>query len=486
MHSNITFHDVAPDTVQELLTGIAPAITPATLAPDRTYVQMAILPFYEDFKLYTFSDLRLPVNNEYYVLYKPKCAVLLDRTNVPIYNVNKLAPIKLTPETVIPYVRFFFSVVKSPGLPGFSSPEFIIVENPEDVQWLPNATDKERSDVYAHLMPITYNGIDSDGFLTLTATIMFGNALFRTDIKAAPCEIDAFDSDPITEEKFAKHFLIGELLMVNEELLLKNLNVRSAPPAAGTNDDGLQGAGGENPKDTSSAVQPYDGLPSIEGIIFTEIALDDIQAMKSDLERLPFPDSLSVDNIQIKAAELPFYDNLKLYTLTDTTALPPNVYLMLYGANLIGLMDRTNEPIYQVNEIAPILLSPETLPVYAKFFFYCVRGKLGRFIIVEKPEDVKWLPGATKKEKRAVAGHLMPLTYKGLDEDGMFLLTGTVIFKDALFRTDIKVAPQEMDVYDPETGNRERFTIGQIELANEELLLEDLNVPVDQQSDESP
>ncbi len=132
-------------------------------------------------------------------------------------------------------------------------------------------------------------------------------------------------------------------------------------------------------------------------------------------------------------------------------------------------------------EVAPIKLTAETLPSYAIFFHY-VRGEIGRFIIVEKPEDVAWLPKATKKEEFRVAARLMPLAYHGVD--GLFTLTGTVIFQDALFRTDIKVAPREMDVFDPELGGPEHLTIGELKLTNEELLLEELNVHVDTPSGE--
>ena len=43
----------------------------------------------------------------------------------------------------------------------------------------------------------------------------------------------------------------------------------------------------------------------------------------------------------------------------------------------------------------------------------------------------------------------------------------------------IKVAPMEMDAYDTELEENEHFTIGQMKLTNEELLLEDLNIPID-------
>ncbi len=191
------------------------------------------------------------------------------------------------------------------------------------------------------------------------------------------------------------------------------------------------------------------------------------------------PVTLPLDKTLAQVAPLPFYPEYKFYALTDMTLPPPNVRYMLYKPGDVSLMNWTNEPIYSVNERAPIKLDRNTLVPYAKFFFHYVRGQLGRFIIVENPEDVVWLPDANDKEKADVASNLMPVTYKGIGRDNLFTMTCTVVFKNALFKTDIKVAPYEMDVYDPELGAPEHFTIGQMKLTNEELLLEELNVPID-------
>jgi len=191
------------------------------------------------------------------------------------------------------------------------------------------------------------------------------------------------------------------------------------------------------------------------------------------------PVTLPLDKTLVQCAALPFYPEHKFYALTDMTLPPPNVRYMLYRPGDVSLMNWTNEPIYAVNERAPIKLDRKTLIPYAKFFFHYVRGQLGRFIIVEKPEDVVWLPEANDKEKADVAANLMPGTYKGIGRDNLFTMTCTVVFKNALFKTDIKVAPYELDVYDPELGAPEHFTIGQMKLTNEELLLEELNVPID-------
>ena len=191
------------------------------------------------------------------------------------------------------------------------------------------------------------------------------------------------------------------------------------------------------------------------------------------------PVKLAEGKTSIQVAKLEFYDAIQLYALTDTTLPAPNTRYMLYKPGDVSLLDWTNEPIYSVNERAPIKVDRKTSPSYARFFFHFVRGQLGRFIIVEKPEEVTWLSNATDKEKADVASRLMPVTYKGIGRDNLITLTATVVFKNALFKTDIKVAPFEMDVFDPELNAPEHFTIGQMKLTNEDLLLEDLNVPID-------
>ncbi len=200
-----------------------------------------------------------------------------------------------------------------------------------------------------------------------------------------------------------------------------------------------------------------------------------VEAIAADIA----PVKLPADKVTVQVADLPFYDEFKLYAISDTTLPPPNTRYMLYKPGDISLMNWTNEPIYSINERAPIKLDRKTIVPYAKFFFHYVRGQLGRFIIVEKPDEVVWLANANTKEKADVAERLIPVTYKGLGRDNLYTLTATVIFKNALFRTDIKIAPMEMDVFDAELNAPEHFTLGQMKLTNEDLLLEELNVPID-------
>jgi hypothetical protein len=191
------------------------------------------------------------------------------------------------------------------------------------------------------------------------------------------------------------------------------------------------------------------------------------------------PVKLTGGRTSVQVADLPFYDEFRLYALSDQALPQPNTRYMLYKPGDASLMDWTNEPIYSVNERAPIRVNRLTAIPYAKFFFHYVRGQLGRFIIVEKPDEVVWLSSAGAREKADVAARLMPVTWRGIGSDNLLTLTATMVFKNALFRTDIRIAPYDMDAFDEEVGEHEHFTIGQMKLTHEELLLEELNVPID-------
>jgi hypothetical protein len=210
--------------------------------------------------------------------------------------------------------------------------------------------------------------------------------------------------------------------------------------------------------------------------------LDDAEAYEFFADIAPdiAPVKFTESRTLVQCASLPFYDEFKFYIVFDNSLYPPDIYYMLHRPRDVSLMDWTNEPIYSVNERAPIKIDRKTCIPYARFFFHFVRGQLGNFNIVEKLEDIVWLPQATDEERVNVNSHLTKISYNGIGNDKLITLTATVIFKKALFKTYIKIAPIEMDVLDPENDVLEHYTIGQMILVNEKLLLEDLNIQVSQ------
>jgi hypothetical protein len=184
--------------------------------------------------------------------------------------------------------------------------------------------------------------------------------------------------------------------------------------------------------------------------------------------------------VVVNTAVLPFYRDFILCAVTKPAPTAPNMSYFLYRPGNIFPLNWTNEPIYNVNMLAPIRIDRTTCIPYARFFFHFVRGNLGCFNIAEKPEDVNWLPNASADEKQEVNRHLMPIAYKGIGQDNLLTLTATIVFKNALFRSDIKISPYTIDVLDKETNEMKLLTNGQMVLVNEELLMEDLDVHIDQ------
>jgi hypothetical protein len=185
---------------------------------------------------------------------------------------------------------------------------------------------------------------------------------------------------------------------------------------------------------------------------------DNAQTLITEIKSILETKNMDLGALDIKTAPLPWYDEHKFYVLQDHE----QTRYMLHRTGDTEIMNWTNEVIYRVNDKAPIKLDRKNVIQYAKFFFHYVRGQLGRFIIVEKPDDVAWLDNANAEEVQKVNDRLMPVTYKGIGRDNRYLLTASVIFKNALFKTNIRVAPD-----------------GLMELTDEDLLIEDLNVPID-------
>lgn len=138
------------------------------------------------------------------------------------------------------------------------------------------------------------------------------------------------------------------------------------------------------------------------------------------------------------------------------------------------VLDGTNEPIYRLSEGTPPLLTAETAPLYARFFFHFVRGQLGYFVIVETLDDIPWADTASPDDKADIAACLIPLTLLGKDAQACLCLTGTVLFRNALFRTNIAIATRAITrLIDHEPVELAR---AQIALENETLLREDLPI----------
>ncbi len=170
--------------------------------------------------------------------------------------------------------------------------------------------------------------------------------------------------------------------------------------------------------------------------------------------------SFNAENTVIMSRDLPFYPGYKFYDMADHTHMPPSRRFVLMKDEKVTVLDFTNTPIYTLNNELPVQLTRETVKDYVRFFFTFVRGRHGRFIIVETVDDIAWREEPPPAARKSIAKLIKEISFHSSDkEDGSFFMQAQMMFRDSLFQADVSVKPD-----------------GLVQLSNESLLIEDMPI----------
>jgi len=170
--------------------------------------------------------------------------------------------------------------------------------------------------------------------------------------------------------------------------------------------------------------------------------------------------SFNAENTVIMSRDLPFYPGYKFYDMADHTHMPPSRRFVLMKDDKVTVLDFTNTPIYTLNNELPVHLTRDTVKDYVRFFFTFVRGRHGRFIIVETVDDIAWREEPPPAARKSISKLIKEISFHSSDkEDGSFFMQAQMMFRDSLFQADVSVKPD-----------------GLVQLSNESLLIEDMPV----------
>lgn len=210
--------------------------------------------------------------------------------------------------------------------------------------------------------------------------------------------------------------------------------------------------------------------PDWEDVDFTEAAKY-VDRINRELKDKVFDQITSDDIINgqaptvVRRHTLPFYAEFDLYEF-ESARDPSSVRRALVGPEHIYVLNWTNSPIYTVNETAPIHLSEDNAPAYAKFFFNYVKGRHGRFVLVDNASEIAWNGAVPEKGKEAIGKIIQPVTVTEV-QDGKIIMMAYMVFKDSLFRAQVHV---ERD--------------GMVSLSEEALVVEGMPIIEDVVSDD--
>lgn len=192
---------------------------------------------------------------------------------------------------------------------------------------------------------------------------------------------------------------------------------------------------------------------------FTKLALPECEVVLVEINPALQGSQFHPATVTILAHEPRFYPGYRFFDIADYETVPNIRKFVLYKPDHIVLLDWTNEPLYQLNKIAPLTLNDETVLDYVRFFFTYVRGRHGRFIITDTADDILWREEPPPAARKAITQMLAPLHIIDRSDDGDYILEARMMFKDALLKTIITVKAD-----------------GAVNLSNETLLEEGLPV----------
>jgi hypothetical protein len=166
------------------------------VTPSTTKVSWRMLPFYDSVALIRVEDPNwVKPNLVVYYLTDQGNLFRLNGTSPPIHEVNAKAPIKITEENVMEYLRFFCFFVRGEEGP------FYIAESMEDPNMPTEMDDTTRSVIEGVVRPASYEGKNDQGHMLCNAVVFYSNALFYADFAVQPSGmIEMLDDEPIASD----------------------------------------------------------------------------------------------------------------------------------------------------------------------------------------------------------------------------------------------------------------------------------------------
>lgn len=192
------FIKLDPVQAARMVTLINPSLD-ITFDPDTTGVMIHNLSFYEGYFIAELSRhdqyppvVRIAVCNDKGEVHA------LNWGNEVIHKLNSTLPITLNEETMMDYVRFFFTYVRG------SHGRFLIIDNVDDIDWREEPAPAGRKALGKMIEPLNVKRREKDGTVVFICSIVFKDSLFQAEAHLKPD---------------------GHILMTNEELLVEDIPV---------------------------------------------------------------------------------------------------------------------------------------------------------------------------------------------------------------------------------------------------------------------
>lgn len=196
MYNDDKWAPVEGEYLQGFLEQINPVDGKYKVSAQTSKVSWRQLPFYENVVLVRVQDPTWsPGHLTIFYLTEQGNLFRLNGTSPPIHEVNAKAPVKITEENVLEYLKFFCFFVRGEEGP------FLIAEDMDNPDMPKNMDAQTRSVIEGTVRPATYEGKNEQGFFLCDAVVFYSNALFIANFAIQPSGmIEMLDDEPIAAD----------------------------------------------------------------------------------------------------------------------------------------------------------------------------------------------------------------------------------------------------------------------------------------------
>ncbi|MBV6633151.1 MAG: hypothetical protein KI792_08980 [Alphaproteobacteria bacterium] len=160
---------------------------------------------------------------------------------------------------------------------------------------------------------------------------------------------------------------------------------------------------------------------------------------------------------------IPFYPGARRLIFPIARARPGQLQerVVVEHQDYLYIMAGGLEPLVRANEAVPLTLSTSNVLDYVRFYLEHVTDKAGGIRLAEQASDIPWREEEGAYQAPQVNPLVRPLSLIDTDDDG-YLVIGTGLYQDALFRATFRIG------FD-----------GMLEIADEEQIAGDLRLRED-------
>lgn len=196
MYDDNNWNPVEGEELAGFLNQINPVDGKHKVSAETTQVAWRPLPFYDQVAMIRVIDpnwvnkkLRLYYLTDQGELYR------LNGTSPPIHEINAKAPVRITEQNILDYLKFFCFFVRGEEGP------FFIAESMEDPDMPKDLDAQTRTVIEGTIRPASYEGKNEQGFFLCDAVVYYSNALFIANFAVQPGGmIEMLDDEPIAAD----------------------------------------------------------------------------------------------------------------------------------------------------------------------------------------------------------------------------------------------------------------------------------------------